>query len=72
MHMLDKLKAAVGAETEETTLRGPPEDLANLGDRGHITFEETAGSSFSVRIGPNYPKNGNKVRARLQRCPRST
>jgi hypothetical protein len=59
--MLDKLKAAVGAETEEPTLRGPPEDLANLGDRGHITFEETAGSSFSVRIGPNYPKNGNKA-----------
>jgi len=59
--MLNKLKAAVGAETEEPTLRGPPEDLAKLGDRGRITFEETAGSSFSVRIGPNYPKNGNKA-----------
>jgi hypothetical protein len=55
-----------------TLTQGPPEDLAKLGDRGRITFEETAGSSFSVRIGPNYPKNGNKVRARLQRCPRST
>jgi len=59
MQVFNKLKAAATGEKAE--LRGPPEQLAELGERGRIPFEEAAGSSFNVRVGPNYPKHGNKA-----------
>jgi len=62
MNMLNKLnplKDGQGGGSEEAP--PPPYDLAALGESARIKAEEVAGSSFNVRTGPNYPKNGHKA-----------
>jgi len=66
MNMLNKLKdIAVSSppdsrksQSEGASLKF---DLSSMGESARIKAEEAAGSSFHVRVGPNYPKNGLKA-----------
>lgn len=64
MNMLNKLKdVTVGSPGSPKSGEAPPleYDLSSLGERARIKAEQAAGSSFDVRIGPNYPRNGKKA-----------
>jgi len=61
LNMLKDLAVSPKDDADSAAEPLPAYDLSSLGTRGRIHAEEATGSSFHVRTGPDYPRNGNKA-----------